>query len=273
MICSEISGPRPDVHKHMKFCPICETRYDEEILRFCTKDGTPLIDEDQPNFVDSEKVGTTEEVDFGEETIIRMERPEVPKAPPEPEIDRSEAPRIVISTTEDKQEQRVRARTIPPYQSQPSRPNTAKVVVLTIVGTVAVLAFGLLLFYFLQNEDDSSNTNMNVNTNPPNMNVDLNTNLNVGNFNYNVNSNITFNGNFGLNLNTNVNANRSPSPTPKLSPSPSPSVSPTVNSNLEVPANTTLGTPRPTPTAVSAPPGRPANVTPTVRPTSNTNHQ
>lgn len=259
----------------MKFCPTCETRYDEEILRFCTKDGTPLIDEDQPNFVDSQDVGSTEEVDFGEETIIRTERRDVPKPPPDPDIDRSEAPRIVISTTEEKHEQRVRARTIPPYQPMPQKPNTARVVVLTIVGTVAVLAFGLLLFYFLRTDDNSANTNANVNTNPPNMNVNLNTNFNVGNFNYNANSNITFNSNLGLNLNMNVNANRSPSPTPKpsLSPSPSPSVSPTVNSNLEVPANTTMGTPRPTATPASPPPGRPTNVNPTVRPSSNTNHQ
>ena len=27
----------------MKYCPTCNTRYDEEILRFCMKDGTPLV--------------------------------------------------------------------------------------------------------------------------------------------------------------------------------------------------------------------------------------
>ncbi len=43
----------------MKYCPVCQTRYDEEIMRFCTKDGTPLIDEEAPNFVEmpSEDVG------------------------------------------------------------------------------------------------------------------------------------------------------------------------------------------------------------------------
>ena len=36
----------------MKYCPTCETRYDEDILRFCMKDGTPLLDEAEPNFVE-----------------------------------------------------------------------------------------------------------------------------------------------------------------------------------------------------------------------------
>ena len=36
----------------MKYCPTCETRYDEDILRFCMKDGTPLLDEAEPNFIE-----------------------------------------------------------------------------------------------------------------------------------------------------------------------------------------------------------------------------
>jgi hypothetical protein len=28
----------------MKYCPICDERYDEDIIKFCTRDGTPLID-------------------------------------------------------------------------------------------------------------------------------------------------------------------------------------------------------------------------------------
>jgi hypothetical protein len=56
----------------MKFCPVCQTRYDEEIMRFCTKDGTPLVDEETPNFIamPSEELPASED-DFGAETVIR----------------------------------------------------------------------------------------------------------------------------------------------------------------------------------------------------------
>jgi hypothetical protein len=34
----------------MKFCPKCQTKYDDEILRFCKTDGTPLVSEVPPSF-------------------------------------------------------------------------------------------------------------------------------------------------------------------------------------------------------------------------------
>ena len=56
----------------MKFCPTCQTRYDEEIMRFCTKDGTPLVEE-TPNFIEmpSESLGGAPADNDGEETVIR----------------------------------------------------------------------------------------------------------------------------------------------------------------------------------------------------------
>ncbi len=81
----------------MRFCPTCQTRYDEEILRFCTKDGTPLLEEDQPSFTElpSESV----EDDFGEETVIRRNPPK-PTAPSTeaPTVKQNPLPRIVIPT-------------------------------------------------------------------------------------------------------------------------------------------------------------------------------
>ena len=64
----------------MKYCPNCSTRYDEEILRFCMKDGTPLIDEDEPAFIEmpSESIEEPED-DAGEVTVIRSN-----SAPPLP---------------------------------------------------------------------------------------------------------------------------------------------------------------------------------------------
>src|SRR5215213_2561147 len=128
----------------MKFCPTCQTRYDEEILRFCTKDGTPLVDENQPNFIEMPSESFEDaEPDLGEETMVRYKPPKdiLPEPEPQPDLERSEAPRIVISTSEQqkREQQNVRARTIPPYQAIPAeKPGVGKVVVLTILGTLAV---------------------------------------------------------------------------------------------------------------------------------------
>src|SRR5688500_16265135 len=127
----------------MKFCPICETRYDDEVLRFCTKDGTPLIDENQPNFTEmpSQSIESAEPEDLGEETMVRYKPPKdiIPEPEPQPDFERSEAPRIIISTSEQQKEQQqnIRARQIPPYQAIPPKPNTGKTVLLTVLGTLA----------------------------------------------------------------------------------------------------------------------------------------
>ena len=260
----------------MKFCPTCQTQYDEEILRFCTKDGTPLVDENQPNFIEmpSESMESAEP-DLGEETIVRYKPPKdtLPEPEPQPDIERSEAPRIVISTSEQKREQNARARTIPPYQPLPSeKPSTGKIVVLTILGTLAVIAMALGLFVFMRDEEPASN-NLNVNTNPPDTN--LNTNLNFGATNFNLSTNTNYgnlNTNLGnVNFNTNINANLR---TPKPSPSPTPTPSPDANTNVGgntitnnappstprpsvTPTATTNPTPRVSPTATTPPSGRP----------------
>ena len=67
----------------MKYCPTCETRYDEDILRFCMKDGTPLIDEAEPKFTEmpSESVASDDD-DPGEVTVIRR-KGEIPIPPPQ----------------------------------------------------------------------------------------------------------------------------------------------------------------------------------------------
>lgn len=227
----------------MKFCPTCETRYDEEILRFCTKDGTPLVDENQPNFTEMPSESLKEEDDLGEETMVSYKpRKDLLEPDPQPEIDRSEAPRIVISTNEQKREQAVRPRNIPPYQPLPQKQNTAKVVLLTVLGTLAVLAMVLGLFIFFRNEEPA-NVNLNINTNPPNTNFNSNLNVGASNFNFNVSTNFNsnLNTNFNVNFNTNLNANiKTPTPTPKPSPSAN------VNANVGN-INTNVATPTPAP--------------------------
>ena len=37
----------------MRYCPTCQTEYDEDIIRFCTKDGTPLVDDKKPTFTEN----------------------------------------------------------------------------------------------------------------------------------------------------------------------------------------------------------------------------
>src|SRR5690349_7428765 len=117
----------------MKYCPTCETRYDEEVLRFCMKDGTPLHEVEEPKFVamPSESLDESLDDDPGDVTVVRRNIP----VPPDPDADR---PRIVVPTYEESREQQARARVATPYNPPPKQ-NTAKVVLLTILGTLAVI--------------------------------------------------------------------------------------------------------------------------------------
>src|SRR3982751_3428468 len=71
----------------MKYCPTCDARYDDEVMRFCTKDGSPLIDEAEPNFtappaedMPDQAVPVTDEDDEGELTVVRRNIPVPPPA-------------------------------------------------------------------------------------------------------------------------------------------------------------------------------------------------
>ena len=228
----------------MKHCPVCDERYDEEIIRFCTKDGSPLVDDEQPNFtaMPSENLEGPDD-DLGEATIIRRK----PLGADGPYGDQSQPERIVIPTT-PASEQHVRPRTASYIPPTPPPSNTAKTVVLTIIGTLFILACGAGLLWFVQREKPA-NINTNVNGNFTNQNTSLNTNLGFdGNFNFNTNAN------FNTNLNANVKAptptpkpSPSVSPTPSSSPSPSPTARP-VNANVRP-------SPTPTPRQGPRPPG------------------
>ena len=238
----------------MKYCPKCETRYEEEIIRFCTKDGTPLIEEEEPNFITMPSEGLAEEAEDDPNEVTVVRRNNVPVPPSIDEIDFEEpAPppaseRIVVPTIGETFAPP--ARPVQQSYQAPPRSNTALVVLVTIFGTVLVLGIGGAFLYLLQ-QSRSGTENTNVNTGPPNQNTELNTNLPLdSNFNFNVNSNTDANANANLKTPT-------PTPTPKPSPSPSPTPeeteTPETNTNTRPPANT-APTPQTTPRPTGSPP-------------------
>ncbi len=260
----------------MKHCPTCQTEYDEEVILFCTKDGTPLVDKEQPVFTDKmpSESSDQDDEDEGAETIIRR-KPPVSSSGTEPltpselpeEDDFDEPARIVIPTEGAKREQAVRPKPIPQRRiAEPKGSNTAIVVLLTIIATVLVLLGAFAVYWFISGGGQEDNSNLSINEN-----MDLNENVNDTNFNLedlNLNTNANLDANFNLNTNTNFNL-ATPSPTRTPSPSPSPSPSPD-----DTPDNTNTvnssPTPRPTltirPTAVPSPVRTPSPSTNTNRP-------
>lgn len=254
----------------MKFCPVCQTRYDEEIMRFCTKDGTPLVDEKTPNFIamPSEELESAED-DFGAETVIRRKPTESEITNVEPraseDYEREKTQRMVIPTAEQPVEPQVRAKQNSYQQPPQKKSNTTAVVLLTIFGTILVLGGGLGI-YWLISGGSKPVTNSNSNSN---QDANVNTNLNIDNSLFNVSTNTNTNSN----TNTNTNVNSSPTPSPSKSPTPSPSKSPTPsptpdndddddNTNSSgSPTNTRpTQTPTPRPTPVSPTNSAPVNV-------------
>lgn len=240
----------------MKFCPTCQTRYDEEILRFCTKDGTPLVDEQQPNFIQMPSESLENEEIDDEATVIRRNSPQ--NVPPVPSTGAS-AERIVIPTSEPVRPKEVQHQNVPARKS-----NTAAVVLFTMLGTLAVLGIGLGGWYFLSQRGTGGdgNINANANTNSANQNTNNNSDISPSNFDFNLNAN----SNVNTNTNTNANANlKSPTPTKSPTPSPTKSPTPTPNTNANVNANSDNSslpaTPTPTPTPRLTPtPTVPSNV-------------
>ena len=268
-------------HELMKYCPTCETRFDDEVMRFCTKDGTPLIDEKQPEFTalpseelnkPADAVVADDEDDAGEVTVVRRNI----AVPPPPGMDDDDfsdvadrpAERIVVPMAPEPTVDPIRNPRSAAYYAPPQQ-NTFKVVVLTVLGTLFVLALGAGMFWILQ-RGRATNSNLNLNANQ--------------NANYGIDTNFNFNTNIGggttiPNTNFNFNANvRTPTPTPSptptptphptLSPTPTPEVditpsvpraTPTVDMSrprttpTPVPTGTTRTTPRPTPRTTTSP--------------------
>ncbi|MDH3494616.1 MAG: TonB family protein [Acidobacteriota bacterium] len=256
----------------MKHCPTCQTEYDEEVILFCTKDGTPLVDKEQPVFTDKmpSESSAEEDDDEGAQTIIRRKSRTAPgteSLTPHEASESASKPdsqRIVIDTSQEKTDQRIRPKAgVPRHVEPPKRSNTAIVVLLTIIATVLILLGVFAVYWLLTGNDAGENSNININEN-----MDINGNLNTNdNFNLedlNLNSNLD--DNFNLNSNSNFNLSTptptktpTPTPTPDESPSPSPSVSPSVT-----PTAAPTATPGPTRIATPTPPPKTPNTNSTV---------
>lgn len=239
----------------MKFCPVCQTRYDEEIMRFCTKDGTPLVEEEAPNFIamPSEDLPESED-DFGAETVIRRKPTESEITNVEPRTgenyQRENSQRMVISTSEQQADQQVRAKQASYQQPPPKKTSTAAVVLLTILGTIVVIGGGLGIYWLISGGNKTAgNSNSNLNTN---QDTNLNSEIPLDNSLFNVNSNVN------TNSNTNTNVNSSPSPSPSKSPTPSPTKTPTPSPTPDNNDDNTNSS------------GSPANTRPTITPTPRT---
>lgn len=245
----------------MKFCPVCQTRYDEEILRFCINDGTPLVEEN-PSFTTLPSESSAQE-DDGEATIIRRNPPKINPAPDAPPATQ----RIVIPTVDAPRES-VRAKT-QTAQIPPRKSNTAVLVVLTMLGTLAVLGALGGVWYLLRGGGNNSNANnanktivTNVNVAPANANfyANFNADNSLSNFNANLNAN------FSINTNANLKT-----PSPSRTPTPPPTRTPeNVNANANTGANlantnaltrpTVTPTPLPKPSVSPTPLAPPQNV-------------
>lgn len=227
----------------MKFCPTCQRKYDEDIMQFCIKDGTPLVEEKQPTFREMPSQTSIEVDDPGEETVI-VRKPKQSQTVPTKDAQKIDSgERIVISTQPE-----VKSKPYTPALP-PKKQNIGMVVFATILGTLAVIGGGLGVWWYLGKQTPASN----VNTNRP-INVNVTTNANTIDYNANFNANLNTNFNTNTNVNTNslfntniaVNSNlKTPTPTPKITPKPTvkpANVNVNANANIKTNTNTIVNT-------------------------------
>lgn len=230
----------------MKVCPVCQTTYDEEIIKFCTKDGTPLVEEN-PTFTAMPSESFTNDEDADEETVIRRNNPpiEAPAA--------SSSQRIVIPTGEVREP--VRAKAQPASQPPPKKSNTALIVLATILGTFVVLGALGGIWYVLRG--GSNLTNSNENKANANFNALPSPSFNTNTLPVNLNTNINANTNVSINANANL---KTPTPTPTRTPTPTPTTTPTnsnasgnQNTNVNLGNTNVISRPTPTPSPQTTP--------------------
>ena len=184
----------------MKYCPTCETRFDDEVMRFSAqRTARRSDDEQQPNFtalpsekldIPAEPVAAAEEDDASEVTVVRRNIA-VPPPPSMDDDDFSEpaerpAERIVVPMAPEPIADPIRNPRSAGYYAPPQQ-NTFKVVVLTVIGTLFVLTIGAGMFWLLQ-RGRATNSNVNITAN---LNANQNANYGIDtNFNFNTSTSV-----------------------------------------------------------------------------------
>lgn len=181
----------------MKICPHCQNTYTDDSLQYCLQDGTHLNDYKPSE--DTTAVWNNGETES--ETLVKPRQPaanyETQKSVPQQNWQPSQE---TVFATE------------PP---EPEKSNTLKIVLLTLLGMVVLLAIGGVAgFVVWKNSRRDVVTNANtkpVNAKTPVANKSINSNQDdTANTNANTNVNVNVNANSNANINANV-----PTPTPK----------------------------------------------------------
>lgn len=259
----------------MKICPACSSMYNDDSMRFCTKDGTPLI-------VYEETKNTPPSVNPLDETLSDIPMPAHAQDDEPPTVVNRDESRFVVPLGSTPQQQTPppmpppiqagvgapppgQPPTIPPQRPQPKRKSNgglyAILGVLAFLGVLG-LASGFGIYWYLSSNKEVAvaNTNGGANSNNAANNNSANTDVNFPNLG---NGNSVINANENANGNVNLNANARPSPSVK----PSPSVSPSVNRNTNRNTNQNENTddeppPPPTPEPRETPTPRPSPTQP-----------
>lgn len=185
----------------MKICPHCQNTYTDDSLQYCLQDGTPLNDY-KPG--EAATAVWNSETNNEAETLVKPRQPaagyETQKSMPQQNWQPSQE---TVFTTES---------------SEPEKSNTLKIVLLTLLGMVVLLAIGGVGGFILW-KNSRRDAAINVNTKPVNAKTPVaNKTVNANsddNTNLNVNSNVNANTNTNTNLNTNT---ATPTPKPTLNP-------------------------------------------------------
>jgi TonB family protein len=211
----------------MKLCPSCKTEY-EELLRFCPKDGTPLVDAEMPQFF-GENLG--EEV-----TIIKHN---YPKEDIDPRDVITNKPKKIAITTEEPEFMKSSSTVAQPLQER----DILAIALLTAFGTIVIFSLGFISGYFFSQrnfEPVNSNASQNINVQNINTNIEI-TNANIKPSPTKTPTPLPSPSPKAANMDVNQsNTNVSPTPTLTVTPTVEPTPSPTNSPNIE---------PKPSPTS------------------------
>jgi hypothetical protein len=139
----------------MKYCPTCRTEYADDSLQFCLQDGTPLAGVSNQN--------ASPDYEAESETLV------VPK---KVEPIRFEPPSSYQTDLSKNQANWGQSQPVI-VEREPKKSNTTAIVLLSILGTIALLGLGGLgaWLYFKNNKTAVA---VNVNTAPPNRPANVN---------------------------------------------------------------------------------------------------